>query len=98
MTIITGVHDVNGATEVGDIVTSGGELVVTTLGEIQGTTVFAGGEDIVGGPNQSAAVSLDTTLSGAGFMGQPSGIAEEVVLFGGTAVRLARPSMPTLFR
>src|SRR5271166_1687420 len=82
-------HDVNGTTETGDIVASGGVLSVTTNGTISATSVFAGGEDIVGGPGQTAALSLGTVLTGAGLssgsINNPSGVAIEGVAHGGTA-------------
>jgi autotransporter passenger strand-loop-strand repeat protein len=69
-------HDVNGHTETGDFVFSGGVLSVTTLGTISDTTVLFGGKDIVGGVGQSFADSFFTDVFSGG---------SEVVTQGGTS-------------
>jgi hypothetical protein len=65
-------------------------LSVTTNGIISATTVFAGGEDIVGGMGQTNALAVGTVLTGAGFSNndiiQNSGTALEFVEQGGTAI------------
>jgi autotransporter passenger strand-loop-strand repeat protein len=81
-------HLVFNTTETGDLVASGGVLSALTDATISATSVFAGGEDIVGGFGVTNARALGTVLTGSGFVSgpinNPPGLAEEFVFLGGT--------------